>query len=277
MLDIRIMTANDFDFATEMTTRERWFHQRQDFLRLTAFEPRGCFIAWENEDRVGMVCSTSQQEYAFLSCLIVKEGHRGHQIGEALMRAAIDYQQARGAETIELDGVIPAVPLYRRLGFRDKYLSLRFRRPPDPPSPISVARPMSMTSEELLDYDHQRTGLNRGHILSRFHSEFADSLFAPPSDSPPGYAFVRPRANDSMAIGPLIADSLNAAGIILQSIVNVWGHKTLTIGVPEINRESPALLLQQGFLYSQPSLRMYLGQQRSYERSVFAILSPEKG
>ncbi|MDD4051310.1 MAG: GNAT family N-acetyltransferase [candidate division Zixibacteria bacterium] len=277
MPEIRIMTENDFDFAVEMTEREQWFHQRHDFQRLTAFEPRGCFIAWENDDRVGMVCSTSQQAYAFLSCLIVKEGHRGQRIGEALMRHAIDYQRARGAETIELDGVIPALPLYRRLGFRDKYLSLRFRRPPDTDSPAPVATATSMTMEALVDYDHRRTGLNRGRILSRFYDEFADFLFAVQANSLGGYAFVRPRANDSMAIGPLVADSPAIAGSILPSIIKSWGHKTLAIGVPEINRESVSLVLQHGFLYTEPSLRMYLGKQLSYERSVFAILSPEKG
>lgn len=277
MPEIRIMTDNDFDFAVELTERERWFHQRRDFQRLTAFEPQGCFVAWENDDRIGMVCSTSQQTFAFLSCLIVREGHRGKRIGETLMRRAIDHQQSRGAETIELDGVILALPLYRRLGFRDKYLSLRFRRPPDVDSSAPVASGAPMTLDAVIDYDCRKTGLNRSHILSRFFSEFANSLFAVQADSSAGYAFVRPRANDTMSIGPLVADSPSAADNILSSIINAWGHKTLTIGVPEVNRESAALMLRHGFLYIQPSLRMYFGKQLSYERSVFAILSAEKG
>ena len=39
MPEIRTMTEGDFDFAVEMTTREKWFQQRADFARLTTFEP----------------------------------------------------------------------------------------------------------------------------------------------------------------------------------------------------------------------------------------------
>ena len=51
----------------------------------------------------------------------------------------------------------------------------------------------------------------------------------------------------------------------------------IVIGVPELNRRFVDLLLAEGFVYSQPSLRMYFGLRRDYERHVYAIVSPEKG
>lgn len=277
MLDIRTMTGDDFDFAVEMTAREKWFHQRIDFARLTAFEPKGCFVAWENDRRVGMICSTGQGPHAFLSCLIVGEEYRGRKIGQSLMRRAIDFQLGHGAETLELDGVIPAVPLYRRLGFRDKYLSLRFWRPPQDGQPVAAVPRESTPLEVIVRYDQTRTGLERSRILGRFHEEFNETLLTTPGEPIGGYAFVRPRVNGVCAIGPLVADSPADAEPILSSIIGSLGGKRLTIGIPETNRQSVAMALGHGFVYGQPSLRMYLGKRREYESSVYAILSAEKG
>lgn len=277
MPEIRTMTEGDFDFAVEMTTREKWFQQRADFARLTTFEPEGCFIAWKNGFRVGMICSTGQGPYAFLSSLIVPEECRGRKIGEALMRRAMDFQLRRGAETLELDGVIPALPLYRRLGFRDKYLSLRFWRPPGQMIPGNTTHERPAPLDAIAQFDYTKTGLDRSRILGRYYGEFNETLFAAGSEAISGYAFVRQRANDIRSIGPLIANSPIAAEKILSSIIDVLGDKRLAMGIPEINRTSAAMALRYGFVYDQPALRMYLGKRRDYESSVYAIISPEKG
>lgn len=277
MPEIRTMTEGDFEFAVEMTAREKWFQQRADFVRLTTFEPEGCFIAWENGLRVGMICSTGQGPYAFLSSLIVPEECRGRKIGEALMRRAMDFQLRRGAETLELDGVIPALPLYRRLGFRDKYLSLRFWRPPGQMVPGNTTHEHPAPLDTIAQFDYTKTGLDRSRILGRYYEEFNDTLFTAGSGAISGYAFVRQRANDIRSIGPLIADTPAAAETILSSIIDALGDKRLVMGIPEINRESAAMALRLGFVYGQPALRMYLGKRRDYESSVYAIISPEKG
>jgi ribosomal protein S18 acetylase RimI-like enzyme len=165
MIRISIMTGADIAFALEMTDIEKWGYLQDDFRRLICFEPGGCFVAWKGDRRVGMITTTSYDDYAFLGCLIVPEEQRGQGIGESLMKHAVNYLQNRGVKTIELDGVFAAAPLYRRLGFRDKYLSLRFKRSAgkeagDVParSPISV--------DEIIAFDRRMTGLNRERVIS---------------------------------------------------------------------------------------------------------------
>lgn len=278
MTDIRVMTEADFEFAVGLTEQEGWLHRSVDFRRLTDFEPAGCFIAWEKGEPVGTICSTSQGDYAFLSCLIVKPGCRGRALGELLMRRAMAYQIGRGAKTIELDGVIAAVPLYRRLGFRDKYLSLRFQRPAASISSIPALSRPAPDLDTLCAYDRSRTGVDRSHILSRFASEFAESFFCSLAGARlQGYAFVRPRIRNIVSLGPLIADSPEIAKIILGEIIAVFDQSTIAVGVTESNRDAVALVLANGFVYTQPSLRMFYGTRRRYEDSVFAIISPEKG
>ncbi len=277
MLTISVMEPDDYDFAVELSDHEGWMHQRVDFARLTTFEPQGCFIARHDGERAGMICSTSQGDYGFLSCLIVREGQRGRKIGEQLMRHALGYLLDMTVRTIELDGVIPAVSLYRRLGFNDKYLSLRFRRWPGPTTTARNSVRQNSSTEAIADYDRCRTGLSREHIILRLGAEFGESVFVVGDEFAAGYGIVRPRTPEVAALGPLIADSGDGAKDLLREVLDRFASKMIVVGVPELNQPFVDLLLAEGFVYSQPSLRMYFGLRRNYERHVYAIVSPEKG
>jgi len=37
------------------------------------------------------------------------------------------------------------------------------------------------------------------------------------------------------------------------------------------------MLLKYGFKSTEPSLRMYLGERKAYEKHLYGIISPEKG
>ncbi len=56
-----------------------------------------------------------------------------------------------------------------------------------------------------------------------------------------------------------------------------YAGETLTIGVPETNQDAVLMLLENGFQYTEPSLRMYLGERRDYKGGVYGIIAPEKG
>ena len=59
----------------------------------------------------------------------------------------------------------------------------------------------------------------------------------------------------------------------------LWhGHSTpKCIGVPEVNGDSIRMVLIYGFKSTEPSIRMYLGERKDYEKHIYGILSPEKG
>jgi len=278
MADIRVMTDHDIPFAIGLTDGEHWGNVPADFARLLSFEPQGCFIAEENRHPVGMICTTCQgASYAFISSLIVSPEARGRKLGEALMAYGLAYLKSRSVETIELDGVFPALSMYRRFGFRDRYLSLRFRRPSSHGAKTRANKP-SCTLQELIEFDHKITGRERSHIIKRYYEEFSGNLFIVPDDYLRGYAFARPIADNRMAIGPVVAVDAPAGRQIIKSIISVCRGSTLTIGIPEINRTAVDILLDAGFVYCQPSVRMILGPLPCFnDIAVFAILSADKG
>lgn len=282
-IEIAVMTPEDVPFAIEMTDNEQWGNLPGDFHRLLAFEPDGCYIARFNGQNVGMISGTTSDDYAFLGSLIVRSEHRGRGIGETLMRHAIDQLLDRGIKTIELDGVFAAVPLYRRLGFRDKYLSLRMNRPAhDPENEKIIATPplpsqIDATPADITTYDRERTGLNREKILGRLLDEFSDNIYAVGSGMISGYAVLRPSAGDRLSIGPVVADDSRSAELLLGLAVTDHGARPLSIGLTVTATGLTDTLLRYGFQYSEPSLRMYFGPRRDYEQHCFGIISPEKG
>ena len=175
--EIRKMTEADIPFAVGMTDIERWGYLPADFRRLISFEPDGCFVAWVNDRPVGMITSTSYNNYAFIGSLIVRQESRGEGIGEALMKKAVDHLTEKRIETIELDGVFAAVSLYRRLGFKDKYLSLRFVR--DAADEYGELYSCSAEmADKIIAFDRKATGLNRNRMLKAYFGDDDYSIYA---------------------------------------------------------------------------------------------------
>ena len=74
-----------------------------------------------------------------------------------------------------------------------------------------------------------------------------------------------------------MAETRETAEIILDEIIGEYGAYDIGIGVPEPAGGFAVVLREHRFAYRAPSLRMYLGEPRNYESSLFGIASPEKG
>lgn len=276
MLEITRMTHGDIPFAARMLKIEQWGHDSADMARLIDFEPEGCLIARVNNRRAGMITTTAYGAFAFLGMLIVRRSSRGRGIGEALMRAAIDYLQQKGVRTIELDGVFAAAPLYRRLGFKDKYLSLRVYYPVTSGRP-SRLHPAREYVDDIITLDRAATGLDRERVIRRLIDDYADSFCLIKDGKTLAYAVAKSRASGFVTFGPFLAQSRNTAASLLSGMQAKYKGRKIALGVPAINREAVDMFSEKGFLHFNPSLRMYLGRRRNYEKNVYGIIAPEKG
>jgi ribosomal protein S18 acetylase RimI-like enzyme len=131
-LTIREILPTELDFAAECTEREGWASEtRAEFEGFYAHDSSGCLIAERAGGPIGIAVATSYGAYGFVGEIIVAPEERGRGLGRILLDRAIEYLRGRGAESIYLDGVIAAVPLYERAGFRRICRSLRFVREAD--------------------------------------------------------------------------------------------------------------------------------------------------
>jgi len=274
-MEIVTLKTADISFAKQLTDREQWGYSTADWRRLAALEPRGCFVARQNGRRVGVITTTVYGAYAFVGSLIVVADWRGVGIGYYLLRRALDYLADLGVATVELDAVLPAAAMYRRLGFKDKYLSLRFHRPAGKALRRPPHAPLRLTA--IPAFDRAQTGIDRSRILRRYLRELRDSIFTSGGDRLRAYGVVRPRTGGVQMIGPLVAAEPAAADDVFDRIVRHYRASALVMGVPAMNPTAAVLAIKHGFRYRNPSLRMYKGSKLNYEDAVYGILSPEKG
>jgi GNAT superfamily N-acetyltransferase len=276
MVDLDFMTDDDVCFAADLSTAEGWGFYDVDFKRLVALDPEGCFIARREGERVGMVCTVSYDTHAFIGCLIVLRKARGRDVGLTLMRAAIQHLEKRHITTIELDGVINAVPMYRKLGFKDKYLSYRLMTTGQQMDSVAALFP-SADSSDILRFDLAKTGIERGAVLNRLLLEYPDEVCTVRHDGIVGYGLIRQREGGFYMIGPLVAEDDRIADELVRRLLGRAGEARIMVGVPGVARTAVDVLLRNGFCYTQPSLRMYRGEKLDYESSIYCILGPEKG
>lgn len=271
------MTETDIPFAKSLTDIEGWGYRDSDFRRLIALGPDRCFVAWKGRDPVGTVTTTLHGDYAFIGTLIVKQDARGEGIGRALMEKAIDRLLQKGATTIELDAVISVVPMYRKLGFKEKYLSLRLRRVGERVAPRKRVKMEPPRARDVIDFDRKMVGMDRGKLIRRYINEFGASFHVLSGREVRGYAVVKERAGGALMVGPFVADGLGTVRRLLAQLLERYRGRLLTIGLPAVNVRANSMFLEAGFVNSEPSLRMYLGKRRSYESHMYGIASPEKG
>lgn len=277
MIQIKTMKHSDIEFAISLTDIEQWGHLEIDFRRLLHLDPKGCFAAWQDGNRVGIATTVSYGDYAFLGNIIVKKEKRGASIGPRLIQHAINYLDEKGIKTIELDGVFPAVAMYRYMGFRDKYRSLRLFHEPDRSLASENTTSCAAPIDDLISFDHEQTGIQRSGMLHRLIQEFPNHTFCVDKERLQAYAIVRERATRTLAIGPLVAEGPNVCDILLSTILATFKNKCTTIGVPEINTSAVEILLRKGFRCGAPSMRMYRGPKIDYERHVYGIVSADVG
>ncbi len=278
MLEIRRMLQSDIGFARSLTDIEQWGHLQADFNRLLRLDSEGCFVAWQDDVRAGIATTVRYDRYAFLGNIIVKREYRGGNIGPALMRHGVNYLEKQDVQTIELDGVLSAVAMYRHMGFQDKYRSLRFVR-----NPAEIARDVQAFSHceasvnDLTEFDFRRTNIHRQGLIREIIQENPNRALCAWSSHLQAYALVRDRANDTRAIGPLVAEDPDACDSIIATVISSFGDRTLAIGVPEINNEAVSVMKRYGFYQCAPSLRMYRGPRFDYEGYIYGIVSADVG
>jgi len=281
-ITIRTMQPSDLDFAAACTAGEGWISEtRQVFDGFYAHDANGCFIAQAGDAHVGICVATCYGTAGFIGELIVVPEMRHRGIGRQLMEHATDYLQRRGAQGIYLDGVVAAVPLYERLGFRKICRSLRFSGTL-PGRTHSTIRPMHHDDLDAVgQLDRTAFGADRRFFLeqrARQHPELCKVLVQDGDI----HGFVLGRCSEGLvSAGPwVVKTDADHPERLLESLASEAGDRTLSLGVLETNKPAAAIIRSLGFSErADPPWRMVHGAagQLGAGPMCYAIGSPAKG
>jgi ribosomal protein S18 acetylase RimI-like enzyme len=281
-MTIRTAHTTDLDFFVECVTHEGWLSEtRFGFEVFFAHDPNGCFVAEADQQRLGMCVATPYGTCGFLGELIVVPAQRGHGLGTHLMKHAIAYLQSRGCQSIYLDGDLPAVPIYEKLGFRAVTRSLRFlgKIEGQRSEGIHPIKPTELSA--LIESDLSAFGADRSFFLKRRVKLFPDlCLVQMISNKPAGFIMGQP-GNGVVTVGPwLVQDASTHPVDLLLALAAACGDRKLRIGVLESNHAATMMLRSLiSLTETDPCLRMVLGPDTGLGVStqLLAVGSPAKG
>jgi len=281
MVDFRVMTPSDEGFFMQLMDMVGWGMTPEDYSRMLVLSPNSLFIAHMDCVDLGMVAATNYGKMAWVGNLVVLPETRGKGIGAALMQKAIDYLSSVGVEAIRLDGVQQAIPLYRRLGFKDEYWSLRYTglatRQDEPNT-----HPMILDDlDEIIDFDTSVFKASRRDAIEYTIKHYPNFAFTAWNEGELiGYIMAK-RGKTNIKIGPWVCKPGYPVQteMLLHAVMNMVEGEEMWVGIPEGNKVGVSILESHGFTPLTSSLRMCYGECSKVENveAVFGLGGPDKG
>lgn len=274
------MTAEDIPFAVDITRKENWDYTREDFQRLIDFEPGGCFVAFDEEERVAMLTTTSYGSLGWIGNVVVKSDRRGEGIGSKIVRHGVSYLTTKAVDAIGLYSYSDSVDFYERIGFRQSYRVTQFSGP----AKVSENRGTRNATDDILPrierMDKDYFGADRGRILRRMIIDFPDLFFYAEEGVLLGYivGFCSPKACE---IGPWVCnpDRADLAENLLVDCLSVLENPDSRVAVPNENKRAFEIVRGQGFYQDFEVVAMFYGssRHRMKQDAIFGVGALEKG
>jgi GNAT superfamily N-acetyltransferase len=259
---IREMSSDDLAFAASCTTGEGW--ASEDLSCLESFflkDPQGCLVAEENGRSIGICIATCFGKSGFIGELIVIPEARGKGIGASLLNHGVTILKDRGVETVYLDGVLKAVQLYERNGFRKICRSWRFSGCLPGATSYNVRRMVFSDLEQVSAFDQMYFGEDRSFFIKRRFELFPElSHVQVEGQQITGYILGR-NGPGWISAGPWVVNAEMGNPIDLLSAFSLEGHgESISVGVLDTNLQACKLLGSMGFVVRPDSpWRMALG------------------
>ncbi len=281
-LSIREMNETDLSFAADCTAAEGWVSENR--ISLEGFylhDPKGCLIAEEAGRPVGICIATGYGKSGFIGELIVQPKARGRGVGANLLNHGVRMLQDRGIETVYLDGVVNAVELYERNGFRKLCRSWRFSGNLVG-VPSSHVRLMAVSDlDQVFKLDKMSFGEDRSFFLRRRLEIFPELSYVL-MDGEKVAGFILGRAGEGwVSAGPwVMGEEVENPVELLHSFALQAGNRPISIGILDTNQLAYDLVRSLGFTQRVDSpWRKALGNPSNLGASpgCFAVGSAAKG
>jgi GNAT superfamily N-acetyltransferase len=276
------MQVEELAFAAECTASEGWQSENDISLRVMYnHDPLGCFIAEQDGQKAGICFATKYGNRGFIGELIVCPEVRGRGIGAALLNHGVAYLIQSGVTSVYLDGVVNAVGLYERNGFRKVYRSWRYSGRWQGRPGKNIRQMSTLDLQQVFALDLTLFGADRSYFLRRRLEIFPElSYVMTTRNRVTGYILGR-RGPGWVSAGPwVVEEDAITPEDLLYSLAMQAGDEPINLGVLDCNRKACELMSVLGFSEHLDSpWRMVLGGQEDLGASpgCYAIGSAAKG
>ena len=284
-MTIRLFGEGDLAAADELRRLAGWNQTLEDWRRLLALEPQGCFVAVQDGRVIGTVTTTTYgKTLAWIGMMLVHPERRGKGVGTLLMGRALEHLRTIGMQCIKLDATPAGRPLYEKLGFVAESTLARCQRPGG--SDASLAEDAFESTRDLSDADWGTIdtldtvafGAARSRLLRSLAAYSRSALIWPAQGEVAGWGLLRSGTNADYA-GPIVGASNEALLPLMLALLRKAGNRAVIWDVPEQNAPAGRVARQLGFALLRPLTRMRLGPPTSAgePNNYFAIADPSVG
>ncbi|MFG1665685.1 GNAT family N-acetyltransferase [Streptomyces sp. Y7] len=256
---------------------EGWNPGVSDSTAFFAQDPEGFFIGRIDGEPVSAISVVNHgPDYAFLGWYLVRPDVRGHGFGLTTWKTALAHAENR---TVGLDGVVAQQDNYRRSGFELAHRTFRYTgTAPSRRAPADVRAVRPEDIEDITAYDGTCMPADRPGFLAHWLTGPGHhAVVRRAGDRVTGYGVIRP-GQDCPRIGPLFADTPEAARAVFDALIADAAGGQVAIDVPETNAAGIALAEEAGLTPSFETARMYTGPVRPFAREhVFGVTTLELG
>ncbi|WP_417668787.1 GNAT family N-acetyltransferase [Roseibium sp.] len=276
---IRTMSEADLKMALQWAEDEGWNPGLDDLEPFRALDPQGFFLAENEGEPVACISGVRYGEnYGFIGFYICRPEYRGKGYGLRIWKHAMDYL---GDRTVGLDGVVDQQDNYRKSGFQLAYRNIRQGgiAMTDTPMDARLSPLGQGIFTSIRDYDLAFTPDDRSAFLKEWCAPMCPTRkgFAFVEDSTvTGYGVIR-QCGDGFKIGPLFADTPEAADVLFRALAGQAKGQTVYLDTPEPNKTALGLAEKYELCPVFETARMYKGPapdlsiQRTYGVTTFEL------
>ena len=280
MFHVEKMKADDFPFVVQLANTMNWNMTPADFEFSLKLEPNGCFVLFNDQERLGISTTISFGKLGWFGNLVVKKDSRNEGAGSILLKHAIEYLKSMSVETIGLYAYPHLVKFYGSFGFEADFDFLVLKGKTEG-SFTAQEEVRSVKRQEILDvtgFDSQCFGANRQKLLEAILLNAGNFCYVSTENGAVA-GYVAAKVNGEIAeVGPLMchADREEKAVMLLEAILNrLKGHEVFMC-IPKKETALFSMLYKAGCREDFRVVRMFLGPAVA-NNCIYAAESLERG
>lgn len=255
-VQFKTMQRDDLPIALDWAAAEGWNPGLEDAAAIWETDPRGFFLA-EVEGRAAAAISVvnHSSDFAFLGLYLCLPEFRGKGIGYGLWTHAL---QHAGERVVGLDGVPDQQANYRKSGFDLTAQTYRYLGVLDGQMSSDLRSAERSDLETLVELEAQANGYSKPAFLSNWIADTATRKTLVLGEAPCGFATIR-ACQSGHKIGPVIAETLEDAEVIIRGLIQLVDAKDVMIDVPDDCAPLMDFCKAHGMTVAFNTARMYRG------------------
>jgi GNAT superfamily N-acetyltransferase len=279
MFYVKKMSMVDFEFAVRLTDTRDWNLVEDDFKFMTDLEPEGCFVLFDNSERIGIITSINFGKIGWFGNLIVDENYRKRGAGSLLVSQVVNYFASKNVENVGLYAYMDTIAFYEKLGFKyDSDLIVLEGKASASIVDTEIKEAKKEDYQKIIEYDQYSLGLSRKKLLEAIlHNSDTLCYFAAENGQIQGY--VMAKVYDGIAeIGPLVCQPKRSdiAINLVKTILNRLEGFHVSLCVPQKEKAILDFLTKSGINECFHVARMFY-KPISLKECIYIAESLERG